>query len=91
MLFDEGFTFRNFLVDAFAIFMFFVLIWLLIAIFSDLFRRHDVSGIIKVCWVMCSLRCPISAYSLTSSRNRAAWPNEVKRRSSRRETIYGRS
>ena len=38
MLFDEGFTFRNFLLDAFAIFMFLVWIWLLITVFSDLFR-----------------------------------------------------
>ena len=39
MLFDEGFTFRNFLVDAFSIFMFVVWFWLLIIVFSDLFRR----------------------------------------------------
>ena len=42
MLFvNEGFTFRNFLVDAFAVFMFVVWFWLLITVFSDLFRRHD--------------------------------------------------
>ena len=41
MLFvDEGFTFRNFLVDAFTIFVFVVTIWLLITVFMDLFRRH---------------------------------------------------
>ena len=40
MLFDEGFTFRNFLVDAFAIFMFVLWFWLLITVFSDLFRRQ---------------------------------------------------
>jgi hypothetical protein len=45
MLFvDEGFTFRNFLVDAFTIFVFVVTIWLLITVFMDLFRRHDISG-----------------------------------------------
>ena len=42
MLFvNEGFTFRNFLVDAFAVFMFVVWFWLLITVFSDLFRRHE--------------------------------------------------
>jgi hypothetical protein len=45
MLFvDEAFTFRNFLVDAFTIFVFVVTIWLLITVFMDLFRRHDISG-----------------------------------------------
>ena len=74
MLFDEGFTFRNFLVDAFAIFMFFVWIWLLITVFSDLFRRHDVSGIIKVCWIIVLIGLPyisIFAYILTQSRGMA--------------------
>ena len=34
MLFDEGFTFRNFLVDAFSIFMFMLWFWLLIIVFA---------------------------------------------------------
>jgi len=52
MLFvNEGFTFRNFLVDAFAVFMFVVWFWLLITVFSDLFRRHDTSGWVKAAWV----------------------------------------
>jgi hypothetical protein len=45
MLFvNEGFTFRNFLVDAITIFVFIVTIWLLITVFMDLFRRHDILG-----------------------------------------------
>jgi len=41
MLFlQEGFTFRNFLVDALAIFVFIVWFWLLITVASDLFRRR---------------------------------------------------
>jgi hypothetical protein len=44
MLFvNEGFTFRNFLVDVITIFVFVVTIWLLITVFMDLFRRHDIS------------------------------------------------
>jgi hypothetical protein len=42
--FQEGFTYRNFLMDVLAIFIFIVWFWLLITVFSDLFRRHDISG-----------------------------------------------
>src|SRR5262252_4923045 len=49
---QEGFTFRNFLMDALAIFIFVVWFWLLITIFADLFRRHDISGWIKAIWVI---------------------------------------
>jgi uncharacterized membrane protein len=50
--FQEGFTYRNFLMDALAIFIFVVWFWLLIAVFADLFRRHDISGWIKAIWVI---------------------------------------
>ncbi len=33
-------------------FAFFIWIWLLIVVFTDLFRRHDVSGWIKVLWII---------------------------------------
>jgi hypothetical protein len=62
MLFvNEGFTFRNFLVDAFAVFMFVVWFWLLITVFSDLFRRHDVSGWVKAIWVIALVVFPYRA------------------------------
>lgn len=41
---QEGFTYRNFLMDMIAIFAFVVWFWLLIVIYGDLFRRHDISG-----------------------------------------------
>jgi hypothetical protein len=50
--FQEGFTYRNFLMDVLAIFMFVVWFWLLIIVFSDLFRRHDISGWTKAIWVI---------------------------------------
>ena len=50
--FQEGFTYRNFLLDALAIFFFVVWFWLLIRVFADLFRRHDISGWIKAIWVI---------------------------------------
>jgi hypothetical protein len=49
---QEGFTYRNFLLDALAIFAFIVWFWLLITVAADLFRRHDISGWIKAIWVI---------------------------------------
>jgi hypothetical protein len=49
---QEGFTYRNFLMDVLAIFIFVVWFWLLITVFADLFRRHDISGWIKAIWVI---------------------------------------
>ena len=50
--FQEGFTYRNFLLDALTIFFFIVWFWLLITVASDLFRRHDISGWVKALWVI---------------------------------------
>src|SRR5215471_8722737 len=50
--FQEGFTYRNFLLDVLTIFFFFVWFWLLITVASDLFRRHDISGWAKAIWVI---------------------------------------
>jgi predicted membrane channel-forming protein YqfA (hemolysin III family) len=80
MLFDGGFTFANFLVDAFAIFIFLLWLWLLITVFSDLFRRHDLSGLAKVIWVIVLVVLPyigIFAYILTQSSGMAE--REVER------------
>jgi hypothetical protein len=75
MLFSsEGFTFRNFLADAFAIFMFVLWFWLLIIVISDLFRRHDVSGWAKAIWVIALIVFPyiaIFAYMITQSTGMA--------------------
>jgi len=72
--FPEGFTFRNFLIDAFAIFMFIVWFWLAITVFSDLFRRHDISGWGKAAWVIGLIVFPylgIFAYLITQGRGMA--------------------
>jgi hypothetical protein len=50
--FQEGFTYRNFLLDVLTIFFFIVWFWLLITVASDLFRRHDISGWVKAIWVI---------------------------------------
>ena len=74
MLFDGGFTFTNFVAEAFTVFMFILWLWLLITITSDLFRRTDVSGFIKVLWVILLIVLPyigIFAYLLTQGRGMA--------------------
>ena len=55
---QEGFTFRNFLMDALAIFVFIVWFWLLITVASDLLRRHDISGWVKALWVIALVVAP---------------------------------
>ena len=71
LFFSEGFTFRNFLTDAFAIFMFVLWFWLLITVFSDLFRRHDISGWVKAIWIIALIVFPyigIFVYLITQGR-----------------------
>ena len=50
--FQEGFTYRNFLLDALTIFFLIVWFWLLITVASDLFRRQDISGWVKAMWMI---------------------------------------
>src|SRR6266481_889238 len=72
--FQEGFTYRNFLMDVLGIFIFVVWFWLLITVFADLFRRHDISGWIKAIWVIALIVFPylaIFAYLITQSRGMA--------------------
>jgi ABC-type multidrug transport system fused ATPase/permease subunit len=74
MLFQGGFTFTNFVADVFAVFMFILWFWLLITVSRDLFRRHDVSGLGKVLWVIFLIVLPyigIFAYILTQGRSMA--------------------
>jgi hypothetical protein len=71
---SEGFTFRNFLTDAFAVFMFVLWFWLLVIVIGDLFRRHDMSGWGKAAWVIGLIVLPylaIFAYMITQSRGMA--------------------
>jgi hypothetical protein len=50
--FDEGFTFRNFLIDVLTISIFVFWFWLVITVAVDLFRRSDISGWGKAGWVI---------------------------------------
>jgi hypothetical protein len=59
--FQEGFTFRNFLVDVFTIFIFVFWLWLMITVALDLFRRQDISGWGKALWVIALIVFPYIA------------------------------
>jgi hypothetical protein len=83
MLFEGGFSFSNFLVDVFAVFVFVVWFWLLISVFMDLFRRHDISGWAKAIWVIALIVFPylgVFAYLVTQSRGMAERNNQQVQR-----------
>jgi predicted membrane channel-forming protein YqfA (hemolysin III family) len=74
MLFSGGFTFANFLADVFSIFIFVLWFWLLITVFGDLFRRHDISGWAKAVWVIVLILFPylgILIYLISQHRGMA--------------------
>jgi len=74
LFFQEGFSYRNFLLDALSIFFLFVWFWLLITVASDLFRRHDISGWGKAAWVIGWIVLPyiaVLAYLIFQGRGMA--------------------
>jgi predicted membrane channel-forming protein YqfA (hemolysin III family) len=74
MLFSGGFTFSNFLADVLSIFIFVLWFWLLITVFGDLFRRHDISGWAKAVWVIVLILFPylgIFIYLISQHRGMA--------------------
>lgn len=87
MILTNGFTFPNFIIDVFSIFMFILWFWLFITITSDLFRRDDISGFLKVVWVIFLILLPyigIFAYVLTQGR-KMALRNEERAKKARDE------
>ena len=58
MYFEGGYTYSNFLMNMIAIFAFVVWFWLLVVIFSDLVRRHDISGQSAMGDCACSILLP---------------------------------
>jgi ABC-type transport system involved in multi-copper enzyme maturation permease subunit len=74
MLTNGTFSFGNFLLDVFSIFMFILWFWLLIMVISDLFRRHDIHGLGKAIWVIALIIFPyiaIFVYLISQSRGMA--------------------
>ena len=58
MLTAGSFSFGNFLLDVLAISV--LWLWLLITMIGDMFRRHDISGLAKVIWVIVLILLPVS-------------------------------
>jgi phospholipase D-like protein/putative oligomerization/nucleic acid binding protein len=74
LFFQEGFTYRNFLMEVFTIFIFIMWLWLLISIGGDLFRRHDISGWGKAIWIIALILIPyigVLAYVISQGRGMA--------------------
>ena len=74
MFFDGGYTYSNFLMNVLGIFAFVVWFWLLVIIYGDLLRRHDISGWGKALWVLALILTSylgIFAYLITQGRGMA--------------------
>ena len=67
-------TFGQFMLGVLYIFMFVVWFWLLVSVFNDLFRRHDIGGGMKVLWaaiVIITLWFGVLIYILVNGRGMA--------------------
>ena len=70
VLADADFSVGEFLLWLVWIFLFVIWFWLLITIFADLFRRHDISGWAKAAWIIFVIVLPflgILIYLITQS------------------------
>src|SRR5271167_2901991 len=79
MLTAGSFSFGNFLLDVLAIFVFVLWFWLLITVITDLFRRHDTSGLAKAIWVIVLILFPylgVFIYLISQSRGMAERNNQ---------------
>jgi divalent metal cation (Fe/Co/Zn/Cd) transporter len=79
MLFSADFTFSNFLVYVLSVFVFVVWFWLLVTVFGDLFRRHDISGWGKALWVIFLIVAPyigVFAYMIFEAKSMAERSNQ---------------
>jgi predicted membrane channel-forming protein YqfA (hemolysin III family) len=71
---EGGFSFGNFLLDVFSIFIFVLWFWLLITVLGDLFRRGDVSGLGKTLWLIVLILFPylgVFIYLISQGRGMA--------------------
>jgi hypothetical protein len=88
MLFSGGFTFSNFLADVLSIFIFVLWFWLLITVFSDLFRRHDISGWAKAIWIIALIIFPyLGIFIYLISQHRGMAERQSQRMQQAREEL----
>ena len=74
VLANADFSVGEFLLWLVWIFLFVIWFWLLITIFSDLFRRHDINGWVKALWIIFVIVLPflgILIYLITQSKGMA--------------------
>jgi hypothetical protein len=68
------YTFASFLWDMLLVFAFVIWFWLLITVFSDVFRRRDIGGGMKTLWVILVIVLPylgVFIYLLAEHRGMA--------------------
>jgi Phospholipase_D-nuclease N-terminal len=86
--FQEGFTYRNFFMNVFTIFVFIMWFWLLISIAGDLFRRHDISGWGKAIWIIVLILIPyIGVFAYLISQGRGMAERNVQQAQQTREEL----
>jgi len=85
--FQEGFTYRNFLLDVLTIFFFVVWFWLLFIVASDLFRRHDISGWVKAAWIIAWLVLPFVLLAYVIFQGRGMAERNVQRAEQARDEL----
>jgi len=86
--FQEGFTYRNFLMDVLTIFVFIMWFWLLISVVGDRFRRHDISGWGKAIWVIVLILIPyIGVFAYLISQGRAMAERNMQQAKQAREEL----
>ena len=53
-----NYNFASFLWDVLVIFAFVIWFWMLIVVFGDIFRRHDIGGWAKAAWIILVIVLP---------------------------------
>ena len=74
MLLDAQYPFLSVMWTLLVIFGWVIWFWLLIVIFGDLFRRHDISGWVKAAWTIFVIVLPfigVLIYMITQSAGMA--------------------
>ncbi|MDK3074672.1 SHOCT domain-containing protein [Sedimentitalea sp. JM2-8] len=74
-----GTTFPSLLMDMLAIFVFVIWFWLMIRVMADMFRRSDISGFVKVMWVIFLIVLPyIGVFVYLLTQNSAMHDRDMK-------------
>jgi hypothetical protein len=59
MVLDADWTFGDFMLGVLYVFAWVVIFWLVITVFIDVFRRHDINGWVKAVWVIFVIVLPL--------------------------------